>query len=106
MRSLAYREFIYMVYADANLMFALSLHACKFVAKKLVCNGFATDLRRTASRPLPHLPRSLPCVQTRSLHACKSVQIVAKLEFVRGFAIDLQTRKPNISPRVTFKLCS
>ena len=28
-------------------------------------------------------------------------QIVANLEFVTGFAIDLQTRKPNISPRVT-----
>ena len=27
-------------------------------------------------------------------------QIVANLEFVTGFAIDLQTRKPNISPRV------
>ena len=26
-------------------------------------------------------------------------QIVANLEFVTGFAIDLQTRKPNISPR-------
>ena len=29
-------------------------------------------------------------------------QIVANLEFVTGFAIDLQTRKPNISPRETF----
>ena len=29
------------------------------------------------------------------------MQIVANLEFVTGFAIDLQTRKPNISPRVT-----
>ena len=28
-------------------------------------------------------------------------QIVANLEFVTGFAIDLQTRKPNISPRVS-----
>ena len=27
-------------------------------------------------------------------------QIVANLEFVTGFATDLQTRKPNISPRV------
>ena len=27
-------------------------------------------------------------------------QIVANLEFLTGFAIDLQTRKPNISPRV------
>ena len=26
-------------------------------------------------------------------------QIVANLEFVTGFAIDLQRRKPNISPR-------
>ena len=26
-------------------------------------------------------------------------QIVANLEFVTGFAINLQTRKPNISPR-------
>ena len=29
-------------------------------------------------------------------------QIVANLEFVTGFAIDLQTRKPNISPRVIY----
>ena len=28
-------------------------------------------------------------------------QIVANLEFVTGFAIDLQTRKPNISPRAS-----
>ena len=28
-------------------------------------------------------------------------QIVANLEFVTGFAIDLQTRKSNISPRST-----
>ena len=26
-------------------------------------------------------------------------QTVANLEFLTGFAIDLQTRKPNISPR-------
>ena len=31
-------------------------------------------------------------------------QIVANLEFVTGFAIDLQTRKPNISPRVMDRL--
>ena len=31
-------------------------------------------------------------------------QIVANLEFVTGFAIDLQTRKPNISPRVLLSL--
>ena len=31
-------------------------------------------------------------------------QIVANLEFVTGFAIDLQTRKPNISPRVKSSL--
>ena len=31
-------------------------------------------------------------------------QIVANLEFVTGFAIDLQTRKPNISPRVKYAI--
>ena len=41
-------------------------------------------------------------ISRHGLHACKSVQIVANIESVTGFAIDLQTRKPNISPGETF----